>query len=222
MINKSSQMATIAAKEIHDALHAHLLTLLTGFLVLASLVSLSVSAVALHAEYLTYIESRDLLISLGKSVGDLAPPAFFPLKLLRGLIEHIEIIGAVLGIVLGYRAAAVERGHSTLALILTRPLSQFTFLGGKLVGNAVLIAVALAITFAIGTIALSVISGVGLAATDVVRIIIVFSAASVYVVSFFGLGFILALTTKKLPTALLVAFSIWLVLVLIALCKHSI
>jgi ABC-type transport system involved in multi-copper enzyme maturation permease subunit len=216
VISRYSQIATIAAKEIHDAFRAHLLTLLTGFLVLAALVSLSVSAIALHAEYLTYIESRDLLISLGKSVADLVPPAFFPLKLLRGFIEHIEIIGAVLGIVLGYRAAAVERGHSTLALILTRPLSKFTFLSGKLVGNATLIMFALAVTFAIGALALAAISGVGLGASDIYRIITVFGAACIYVVSFFLLGFVLALTIRKLPTALLAAFAIWLVLVLIA------
>lgn len=216
MISRYSQITTIAAKEIHDAFQAHLLTLLTGFLVLAALVSLSVSAIALHAEYLTYMESRDLLISLGKSAADLAPPVFFPLKLLRGFVEHIEIIGAVLGIVLGYRAAAVERGHSTLALILTRPLSKFTFLGGKLAGNAALIMVALAVTFAIGTLALAAMSGVGLGVADIYRIIIVFGAACIYVVSFFLLGFALALSIRKLPTALLAAFAIWLVLVLIA------
>ena len=216
MISKTSQMATMAAREIRDALHAHLLALLTGFLVVAALVSLSVSAIALHAEYLAYIESRDLLISLGKSAADLVAPSFFPLKLLRGFIEHIEIIGAVLGIVLGYRAAALERGHSTLALILTRPLSQATFLAGKLAGNAALIAVALATTFAIGGFALAAISGVGLGAMDVLRIFVVFATACIYVTSFFLLGFILALTIKRLPTALLIAFAIWLSLVLIA------
>ena len=216
MISKTSQIATIAAKEIHDALHAHLLTLLTGFLVVAALVSLSVSAIALHGEYLAYIESRDLLISLGKPVADLVAPAFFPLKLLRGFIEHIEIIGAVLGIVLGYRAAALERGHSTLALILTRPLSPVTFLGGKLAGNAALVTAALATTFAIGAIALAAISGMGLGASDVLRILIVFATACIYVTSFFLLGFILALSIKRLPTALLIGFAIWLSLVLIA------
>ena len=216
MISSPTQISTLAAKEIHDAVHTHLLTVLTGFLVLAALVSLSVSAIALHAEYLTYIESRDLLISLGKSAADLAPPGFFPLKLLRGFIEHVEIIGAVLGIVLGYRAAAIERGHATLALILTRPLSQFTFLGGKLTGNAALIIAALATTFAVGALALAVISGVGLGTADIFRIIIVFAAACIYVINFFLLGFILALSIRRLPTALLVAFAIWLVLVLVA------
>ena len=216
MTDALTQIKVIAAKEIHDAVRVHLLTVLAGFLVLAALVSLTVSAIALHGEYLSYIESRDLLILLGKSTADLAPPAFFPLKLLRGFIEHIEIIGAVLGIVLGYRAAAVERGRQTLALIMTRPLCQFTFLTGKVAGNAWLIAVALTLTFAIGTIALALISGVGLSGNDVLRIALVLGISFVYVTSFFLLGFILALNFRKLPTALMVAFSIWLTLVLVA------
>lgn len=216
MTNSLSQIKTIAVKEIHDAAKTHLLTVLTAFLVLAALVSLTVSAVALRAEYQSYIESRDLLISMGKSVAELVPPAFYPLKLLRGFVEHIEIIGAVLGIVLGYRAAAVERGHLTLALIMTRPLSQFTFLAGKVAGNACLIALALAATFAVGSIALAIISGVGLSGNDLARIVLVFGMAFIYVTSFFLLGFVLALSLRKLPTALMVAFSIWLVLVLVA------
>lgn len=211
-----TQITTIAGKEIRDALRTHLLTLLTGFLVIAALVSLTVSAIALHVDYLSYVESRALLISLGKSAAELAPPAFFPLKLLRGFVEHVEIIGGVLGIVLGYRAAAVERGHSTLSLIMTRPLTQTTFLSGKVVGNIMLIMAGLATTFVVGAIALAAISGLGLALSDLARIFVVFTAASFYVGIFFLLGFNLALTIKKLPTALLVAFAIWLSLVLIA------
>lgn len=216
MTNQWTQISAIAAKEIKDAFHTHLLFILTAFLVLAALVSLSVSAVALHAEYVSYIESRDLLLSLGKSASELVPPAFFPLKLMRGFVEHIEIIGAVLGIVIGYKTAAVERGHSTLALILTRPVSKFTFLGGKVAGNVALIVLGLATTFAIGAFALAIISGVGLSSADLLRIATVFGLSSIYVSCFFLLGFILTLNFRKMPSALLVAFAIWLSLVLIA------
>lgn len=211
-----TQVRIIAAKEIRDAARTHILTLMTGFLLMAALVSLSVSAAALHAEYLAYVESRDLLVALGKSAADLKPPEFYPLKLLRGFIEHIEIIGAVLGIVLGYRAAAVERGHSTLPLIMTRPLTSGTFLAGKLAGNMALILAAVAVTFAAGAAALALIGGVGLTAPDLARIAAVLAMSAVYVGCFFILGFILALSLKRLPTALLAAFAIWLALVLIA------
>ena len=216
MTNARTQILAIAAKEIRDSLRTHLLLVLTGFLVLAALVSLTVSSVAMHGEFLKYIAAKDLLISLGKSAADLVPPAFFPLKLLRGFIEHVEIIGAVLGIVLGYRAAAVERGNSTMALLFTRPVSQFSFLAGKALGNLALIAIGIAITFAVGAVALSLISGVGLSFNGLLRITLVFGAATLYVTSFFLLGFLLALNFKSLPSALLAAFAIWLTLVLIA------
>jgi ABC-type transport system involved in multi-copper enzyme maturation permease subunit len=214
--NALSQIRVLAAKEIRDALLTHVVTLLAGFLTIAALISLSVSAIALRAEYQSYIESRDLLISLGKSAADLVPPAFFPLKLLRGFIEHVEILGAVLGIVLGYRAVAVERGHATLALIFTRPITQTMFLWGKLAGNVLMIFAGLALTFAVGAVALAIIGGLGLSGNDSLRILLVFLSASFYVTIFFLLGFILALTLKRLPAALLIAFAIWLSLVLIA------
>lgn len=215
-VSAAKQAFTIAGKEVRDALRTHLLTTLTGLLVAAALVSLSVSAVALHAEFLSYVESRDLLLSLGKSIADLKPPAFFPLKLLRGFVEHVEIIGAVLGIVLGYRAAAVERGHSTLALILTRPVARSTFLFGKLLGNMILISCGIALTFVIGALALSAISGLWLVPADLARVALVDILATLYVGSFFLLGFTLALGIKRLPSALLAAFAVWLSLVLIA------
>jgi ABC-type transport system involved in multi-copper enzyme maturation permease subunit len=216
MTNSYAQVIAIADKEIRDARRTYILFLLTGFLLLAAMVSLTVSAIAMHTEFANYNEARDFLLSVGKSTEELVPPAFFPMKLLRGFIEHVEIIGAVLGIVLGYRAAAVERGHSTLALIMTRPLSQSVFLGGKLLGNAVLIAIGLAITFAVGAATLALISGVGLGASEYFRILLVFIAATSYVICFFIFGFILALRFKKLTTALLVSFAVWLSLVLIA------
>lgn len=216
MTNSFAQITAIAGKEIRDARRTYLLFLLTGFLLLAAMVSLTVSAVAMHAQFAEYNEARDFLLSIGKSTAELVPPAFFPMKLLRGFIEHVEIIGAVLGIVLGYRAAAIERGHSTLSLIMTRPLSQSIFLGGKLLGNAVLIAFGLLVTFALGTLTLAVISGVGLGASEYFRIFLVFIAATSYVTCFFIFGFILALRFKMLTTALLVSFAVWLSLVLIA------
>ncbi len=216
MTNSFAQITAIAGKEIRDARRTYLLFLLTGFLLLAAMVSLTVSAVAMHAQFAEYNEARDFLLSIGKSTAELVPPAFFPMKLLRGFIEHVEIIGAVLGIVLGYRAAAIERGHSTLSLIMTRPLSQSVFLGGKLLGNAVLIAFGLLVTFALGTLTLAVISGVGLGASEYFRIFLVFIAATSYVTCFFIFGFILALRFKMLTTALLVSFAVWLSLVLIA------
>jgi ABC-type transport system involved in multi-copper enzyme maturation permease subunit len=215
-IRRRDQVIAIAGKEISDAVRTRLVIIVTGFLLAAALVALVVAALGLQAQVTAYISARDMLLALGKSAAAIVPPAFFPLKLLRGFIEHIEIIGAVLGLVLGYRAAAIERGRNTLALLLTRPITQASFLSGKLLGNAVLIYAGLALVFAIGSTGIILLSGIGLAAEEILRILIVYGVAGLYVCGFFMFGLMLALHARRLPNALLLAFTVWLALVLIA------
>ena len=216
VIHRGDQIAAIAGKEIRDAARAGLLLVVTAFLLAAALVALTVAALALQAEVAAYVAARDMLLSLGKPVAAILPPAFFPLKLLRGFIEHIEIIGAVLGLVLGHRAAAIERSRKTLVLLLTRPLGQATFLAGKVLGNMLLICAGLALVFAVGSIGIVALSGVWLTAGEIVRIMVAVAAAGLYVGGFFLLGLLLALHARRLPNALLLGFTIWLALVLIA------
>ena len=210
------QIRTIAAKEIRDATRSYIIVAIAGFLLVAAMIALGVSAIALHGDVLAYEEAKALLISLGKPVDSLVAPAYFPLRLLRGFIEQTEIIGAVLGIILGYRAAAIERGRNTLALVMTRPLSQSAFLAGKTSGNFVLITISLALAFLVGVIAIITVGGVSLSGEELMKVFLTFIAATFYTASFFLLGFFLALHVKRLPHALLYAFAIWLTFVLVA------
>lgn len=210
------QVRTIAAKEVRDATRSYVIVAVAGFLLLAAMIALAVSAIALHGDVVAYDEAKAMLLSLGKSADELVPPAYFPLRLMRGFIEQTEIIGAVLGIVLGYRAAAAERGHSTLALLMTRPLSQSTFLAGKVVGNFFLITVSMGLAFALGTVAIVAVGGVPLTGVELLKVLLSFVAADFYTASFFILGFFLALHVRRLPHALLYAFALWLTFVLVA------
>lgn len=216
MINKFSQIKTIAAKEIHDAIRSRIIVAVAGFLVLAAMVALGVSAIALHADVLAYEEAKAVLLSLGKPIDSLVAPTYFPLRLMRGFMEQTQILGAVLGIVLGYRAAAIERGRNTLALLMTRPISQTVFLAGKASGNLLLITVSVGLAFLIGAVSIVVIGGVSLTGEEVLKVFLSFLAASVYTGSFFLLGFFLALHIKRLPHALLYGFALWLTFVLVA------
>jgi ABC-type transport system involved in multi-copper enzyme maturation permease subunit len=209
------QIRALASKEIADVRRTKLLLLVTIFMLAASFVSLLVAAVALKADVVSYNNARDLLLSLGKPLDALAPPSFMPLSLLRGFVEYIEIIGAVLGIVLGHRAAASERGRNTLPLLLTRPLSVLTFAVGKCLGNFLVIGGVLFLTFALGALGLTVIGGVALSADDLARIAITLIAASLYVGFFFSLGFLLALHMRRSVHAVLLAFGLWLTFVLV-------
>lgn len=207
---------TIAGKDIKDALKDRFVLLMATFLLVASLVALTVAAITLKMDVATYAEAKAGLIALGKDPASIPDPAFYPLKLLRGSIEHVEIIGAIIGILIGYRAAASERGRQTLALIVTRPIAQWQFLAGKVLAGTAIISAGLILAFGTAGIAVTMISGVALGVDDIGRLVIVMSAAGLYALAFFLLGFVCALWAKKLPNALLLAFTVWLSFVLIA------
>jgi ABC-type transport system involved in multi-copper enzyme maturation permease subunit len=207
---------TIAAKDIRDALRDRFILIVTGFLGLAAVVALLSGASALRGDVATYEAAKATLLAIGKSLDAVKAPEFYPLRLLRGAIEQIEIIGAAIAILIGYRAAAAERGRQTLALILTRPLRNWQFVAGKMLAGFGLLAAGLAVVLGGLALVLHLTSGIGLGANDLLRVILVWGAALIYTSCFFLLGFVLTLHMKQPSHALLIAFVVWLLLVLIA------
>lgn len=207
---------TIAAKDIRDATRDRFILIVTGFIAIAALTALVTGAIALATDVTTYNDAKATLLALGKSLDTIAAPEFYPLKLLRGAIEQIEIIGAVLGILAGFRAAVSERGRQTLALIMTRPVKGWQFLAGKYVAGLVLLSAGLLAVFAVAAVALQLTSGVGLGLGDLGRMLIVWFAATAYVMAFYSLTFLLTLWLRRPANALLVSFAVWLLVVLVA------
>ncbi len=216
MSSLASPITAIARKDISDASRDRFILTVTVFLIVAALVSLLTGAIAMATDVATYNEARATLLALGKNAADLAAPEFYPLRLLRGAIEQIEIIGAVLGILAGFRAASSERGRQTLALIMIRPIEQWQFLAGKLTAGALLLSAGLAAVFALAAGLLELTAGTGLGAGDLARIAIVWAAASIYTLAFFMLAFVATLWMKRPANALLLSFIVWLLLVLVA------
>lgn len=216
MSDTALPIGVIARKDISDSLRDRFILIVTLFLAIAAMVALVTGAISLSVDVAAYNEAKALLVQLGKDPAALAPPDFYPLKLLRGAIEQIEIIGAVLGILAGFRSAASERGRQTLALIMTRPLKQWQFLAGKLAAGITLLSSALFVVFVLGAALLWITSGVGLGGGDLFRILLVWVAASFYTAAFFVFSFLLTLWMRNTGNALMVAFVIWLVLVLVA------
>lgn len=216
MADHTNPILVIAEKEIGDTWRDRFVLIVTLFLVTAAMTALVVGAIALKTDVTTYNAARAALLALGKSAAVIAKPEFYPLKLLRGFVEHVEIIGAVIGILIGYRAAANERGRQTLALIMTRPVGRIQFLLGKIAGALALIFIGLTGTFLLAGTSVSLLGGVVLSLNDVLRLVIVDLLATAYALIFFLIGFMAALWAKKLPNALLVAFTVWLTVVLIA------
>jgi ABC-type transport system involved in multi-copper enzyme maturation permease subunit len=211
-----SPIRTIAAKDIRDALRDRFILTVTAFLGLAALTALITGAIALRTDVATYGAAKATLLALGKTADAIKPPEFYPLRLLRGAIEQIEIIGAAIAILIGYRSAASERGCRTLALMLTRPMQVWAFAAGKALAGITLLAAGLAVVLGVLIVTLHLVSGIGLGADDLLRIAVVWGVAIAYTSCFFLLSFMLALHMKRPAHALLAAFVIWLTLVLIA------
>lgn len=209
-------IANIALKDARIALRDRFLLIATLSLGAAALISLITGTIAMRTDVATYIAAKDQLLALGKQLSAIASPEFYPLKLMRGTIEQIEIMGAVIALIAGYRAAVEERGRQTLALILTRPLANWQFLAAKLVGGAGLVAVALALVFVASAAVLAVGSGVGLSAGDLARLALIWGASTLYLAGIFVVGFALSLWLKSPATGLLYAFALWLLVVLVA------
>ena len=207
---------TIAAKDIRDALRDRFILTVTLFLGLAALTALVSGAIALRTDVATYMAAKATLLALGKSPDAIKLPEFYPLRLLRGAIEQTEIIGAAIAILIGYRSAASERGRQTLALVLTRPLKAWQFTTGKAMAGISLLAGGLALVLAALAMSLHLVSGIGLTGDDLIRIAIVWIVATAFTGCFFLLSFLLTLHMKHPSHALLLAFAIWLTLVLIA------
>lgn len=209
-------LATIAAKDIRDASRDRFVFIVTLFLAVGAAVALVSGAIALRTDAATYAAAKATLLALGKPVDQIAAPEFYPLKLLRGAVEQIGIVGAAIAILIGYRAAASERGRQTLALILTRPIRRWQFLAGKLAAGLALLGLGLLTVLAVLAVMVHLASGVGLSAGDLPRLALTWVAAWLYTACFFLVGFILTLTLRKTATALLLAFAVWLTLVLVA------
>ena len=74
----------------------------------------------------------------------------------------------------------------------------------------------LALVLGVLAITLHFVSGIGLGPDDLLRVAIIWGVGLAYTTCFFLLSFILALHMKQPPHALLLAFAVWLTLVLIA------
>ena len=86
-----AQIATIGLRDAREAMRDRFLLWAVIFLTVAALVSLVTGSIALHGDAATYAKAKALLLALGKDASALAAPEFYPLKLLRGTIEQIEI-----------------------------------------------------------------------------------------------------------------------------------
>ena len=100
-----TNIVTISSKELLDLRRDPLLGILVGFLSFAVVISVVIGAADFKVQLDAYTLYVHQLASAGSSVVP-AAPQLFPLQLLRGGMEYIEILGALFAVVLGYGTIA--------------------------------------------------------------------------------------------------------------------
>ncbi len=204
----------IAKKEFKDILRSRIFVFVLLMLFALTIISLFVSELVFKDQVTQYNNSLAILKSIGKLPAS-PSPQLFPLNLLRGVVDYIEIIGAILGIFLGYISVFKERNTKAIKLLLTRPIKRSSIIYGKILGNFSFIFLMTASVALLIVLTLPLIGGAGLAGIDFLKLGIFALLSAVYILIFFTLSFVLSLKQKNIVNALIVSFAIWLVFVLI-------
>ena len=204
---------TIAAHEFRSAVRSRVLLVFVVCMVIIAVGSITIASFDFRAQMADY----NAYVTEAKAAGAalIPPPQLFPLQLLRGVIEYIQIIGAVLAIGLGYLAVARERNGGTLRLLATRPLRVRHLFAGRLLGAAGVIGTVLAATAAISVLVIGIVGGQWLGGSELVRLLITFAFAVIYMLLFFALGSWLTARSAALVNGLVIAIVVWLSVVLI-------
>lgn len=204
----------IAKKEFNDAIKSNLFLVISLILIFLSATSIIVSSVLFQGKVIDYQNTMQAMKASGQIL-QISPPQFSPLKLLKGFIDYLEIIGAILGIVLGFYSISKEKNKKILQLLLSRPIKKSQIISGKILGNSLLITLTVLSVGIISILALIFIGHASISLTEFMKFGIVMMLSIFYILMFFCLSSALSMKMKTLHQALVICFAIWLVFVLI-------
>jgi ABC-2 type transport system permease protein len=204
----------VARKELLDLRRNRFMALLLGFILVAVTLSVIVGAAQFRVKLDEFHQYVAALKASGSTV-TAAAPQLYPLQLLRGSIEYIQLIGALFAIVVGYGMVAKEKQRATIELLFSRPVSRYSVAGGKLLALAVTWLVAVAVVFAAVIGVLLVVGRAPLQPVDAGRLLIAAAVAWAYLLLWSSVAMALASSSKHLSTGLIAVLVLWLVVVLI-------
>jgi ABC-type transport system involved in multi-copper enzyme maturation permease subunit len=204
---------TLARHEYRAAVRSRILVTLLGILILVTIASVYIAAVAHRSQVADYAAYKAAAQATG--VDRIAPSPLAPLSLLRGAFEYLQIIGAVVAIALGYLTISRERANRTSSLIRSRPVTSGELVWGNLLGAVGLIATLVGVTAVVGVIGTGVIGHDWIHAGAALKLFLAYAASIVYMTGFYCLGAITTAKTKHAANGLMIALAVWLVVVLV-------
>jgi ABC-2 type transport system permease protein len=204
---------TLARHEYRAAVRSRVILGLFAVLAVATMASVYVGAVDYRGQLADYEAYRAAAQASG--ITQVAPSPLALLSLLRGAMEYLEIIGAVIAITLGYLSVTRERTGRTLPLIRSRPVSAGEQTLGTVGGAVALFATIVAATAVVAVVALGAIGNDWVNGAQLVKLVLAYGAAVVYLTVFYCLGAAATASSRNPATGLIVALAVWLVVVLI-------
>ncbi|GEP35048.1 hypothetical protein NSZ01_28160 [Nocardioides szechwanensis] len=213
MSESTRRITQVARHEYRAALRSRVLVILIAILVASTIGSVLIGAsdyAAQLADYNTYRAAAE-----AQGLTRIAPSPLAVLALLRGALEYIEILGAIIAITLGYLSVSRERVNRTLPLMRSRPLTGAELATGSYLGALGIFATLIVATALVGVVSLGLIGHDWISPIQVLRVTLACLAALLYLSAFYCLGAIATARAKVPVNGLTIALGIWLVVVLV-------
>jgi ABC-2 type transport system permease protein len=202
----------IAKKEFSENLRSTRFITLFGLF----LFMLLLSAYQGTQDYKSELENYNEL--MGTDGADIPKPSI--LTVFQGLLgtrmgSGITIIGAIIGIVIGFDAVSGEREKGTLKFLLTQPLYRDTVINGKLLGFTLLIFTVVLISSIMTIAVVGGITGLFPGGDDAVRILVFNFMVFIYIMAFAVIGLFFSIFLKTGVDSLLAAISVFIIVTLL-------
>ncbi len=204
---------TIARKEFSENLRSMRFTILFGLFLVMLLLAAYQGAQEYQNELSRFEEMKkgvqgdDYEISYG----DMPKPSI--LEAFRGLVYSggVTIIGAIIGIVIGFDAISGEREKGTLKFLLTQPLYRDTLINGKLLGFTLLIFTVVLISSVMTLGVVGGITGIFPVGDEILRLLVFNVMLFLYIMTFAVIGMFFSIFLKQSVDAVLAAIAVFIV-----------
>ncbi len=199
----------IAQKEVKTAFRDNIFLIITGLFVLLSAISVYIGSSTKNAELQAYQSIVQLLQNQGAT--SFPPqPEIFHLSVLSNIINYVSMIGAVVAIFLGFETFSGERDKGTLKLIAVRPVYRDQIVTGKLMGGGIVISVLLGIVLIFNLVLFILVSGMMLPINEIIRLLVFFMTAFVYMMIFYTATMYVSLKTNDSTFGFMLMMIIWM------------
>ncbi|MEZ4768673.1 MAG: ABC transporter permease subunit [Caldilineales bacterium] len=201
---------TIARKEFQSAFRNRLFLVAALLFLGMSILSVYIGSTTKHAEMRLYNQIVASLNAAGNTAVP-APPEIHTLTILSNLSEYVGIIGAILGVILGYNSMIQEKESGGLKLLLSRPVYRDRLLTGKLLGGATVIGLLLGLAFIFNLVLLVVVGGIWPTPVEAVRLLTFVVMAFAYMMIFFTVSMMLSVKLRSAPQVFLISLVLWVI-----------